>query len=77
MALFALSADDSKQLVTALAKQLSATERSSWVNRVIRPMTPFFPYYLNYICWEISFFAFQDLQNSVPWCPPFALCFGR
>ena len=29
MALFALSADDSKQLVTALAKQLSATERSS------------------------------------------------
>ena len=29
MALFVLSADDSKQLVTAWAKHLSATERSS------------------------------------------------
>ena len=41
MALFALSADASKQLVTAWAKHLSATEKSSWVNMITRQMTPF------------------------------------
>ena len=43
MAVFVLSADESKQLVTAWEKHLSATERSSWVNRVTRKVTPFFP----------------------------------
>ena len=43
MALFVLSAVDSKQLVTAWAKNVSATERSSWVNMILtRQMTPFF-----------------------------------
>ena len=43
MALFVLSAVDSKQLVTAWAKNLSATERSSRVNMILtRQMTTFF-----------------------------------
>ena len=42
MTLRVLSAEDSKQLVTAWEKHLSATERSSGVNIVTRQMTPFF-----------------------------------
>ena len=42
MTLCVLSAEDSKQLVTAWEKHLSATERSSGVNIVTRQMTPFF-----------------------------------
>ena len=42
MALLVLSAYDSKKLVTAWAKHLSPTERSSGLNKVTREMTKFF-----------------------------------
>ena len=76
MAVFVLFADDSKQLIAAGAKHLSATERSSWVNMITRKMTPFFHLLFESFLLEHFFFAFQGFQNSVPWGPPFALCFG-
>ena len=66
MALFLLSADDSKQLVTAWAKHSSATERSSLVNRVARQMTPFFHPLFELSLLQHFFSAVQDLQNSIP-----------
>ena len=75
MALFVLSADDSKQLVTAWAKHLSTTERSSWVNMMTRQMTPFFYLLLELYLLNYFIFAFQDLQNSVPWGAPFCFMF--
>ena len=66
MVLFVLSADDSKQLVTAWAKHLSATERSSSVNMRTRQMTPFFHLLFELYLSVHFIFAFQDLQNSVP-----------
>ena len=65
MALFLLSADDSKQLVTAWAKHSSATERSL-VNRVARQMTPFFHPLFELSLLQHFFSAVQDLQNSIP-----------
>ena len=76
MALFVFSADDSKQLITAWEKHLSATERSSRVNMITRQMTPFFHLLFELYLLVHFIFAFQDLQNSVPWGPPFALCFS-
>ena len=70
MTLFVLSAYNSKQFFKAWAKDLSATERSAWVNRLTRQMTPFFnPLFELYLLEHFSF-AFQDLQNSVPWGVP-------
>ena len=76
MALFVLSADDSKQLVTAWAKHLSATERSFWVNILTRYITPFFELLFELYLLEHFIFAFQHFQNSVLRGPHFALCFG-
>ena len=39
---FVFSADDSKKLVTAWTKHLSATERFSWVNMITRQVASFF-----------------------------------
>ena len=56
--LFFIFSDDSKKLATAWAKHLSATERSSGVNMIIRQMTPFF--------WTLSVgtFHFCILRSS-------------
>ena len=64
MALLVVSAVDSKQLVTVLAKHLSATERSSWVNIVLtRQMIPFSHLLFELYLLKHFIFAFQDLQN--------------
>ena len=39
-------------------------------------MTPSFSSTLGALSVGILIFAFQDLQNSVPWGLPFALCSG-
>ena len=52
---FVFSVDDTKKLVTVWTKHLSATERSSWVNMVIRQRTPFFSSTL----WAISVGTFH------------------
>ena len=76
MALLVLSDDDNKQLVTASAKHLRATERSSWVYMVTRQMTPFF----SPTIWNISVGTFHfcisrpSKFSSIR--HPFCLCFG-
>ena len=67
MALFVFSSDDSKNLVAVWTKNLSAAERSSRVNMIIRQMNPFFIYYLNFICWYISFLHFRTFEIQFHW----------
>ena len=43
---------------------------------ITRQMTPFFYLLFEFFRWYISFYAFQDLQNSVLWSPLFELCSG-
>ena len=66
-----LSGGDSKNLVTAWAKHLSAAERSSWLNMKTRQWNPFFfIYYLNSICWYISFLHFKIFKIQFHEVPP-------
>ena len=47
------------------------------VNTITSKVTPFFSSTPRALSVGIYFiFAFQDLQNSVSWGPPFALCSG-
>ena len=78
MALFVLSAVNSKQLVIAWAKHLSATERSSRVNMVLtRQMTHFLHLLFEPYLLEHLIFAFQDFKTfkiQFHEVPLFALC---
>ena len=59
---FVFFVGDNKKIVKLWAQNLSLTKWSSWVNMITRRMNPFFMYYMNFICWYISFWHFKTFK---------------